>query len=238
MQRSLRATVLVPLAAAALAVAAGPTGAAGAAGTDQQIAQQGVIVSTDVPATWTASPRDDSGDQQSLKVAKKIPTCTGYVAFQKANDGTTGVQSQDFSSGDDQIHNSSYAYATDAAASKTFDDLGAKATVAKCLTQVLQQGLATQLKGNKDVKKYVAKVKPVNQSTSSANIDGVGFGGGYQVTMKDGSKQAASIALVTFRVGRVINTYSATAAPDSTQISSVFQDAVAATVGRSVAAQA
>ena len=234
MQRILRATVLVPLAAAALAVGAGP---AGAAGTDQQIAQQGVIVAGDVPTTWTASPRDTSGDQQQLAIAAKIPACKGYVAFQKANDATTGVQSQDFASGDDQIHNSSYVYASDAAASKTFDDLGGKTAVAKCLTQVLQKGLATQLKGNKDVKSSKALIKPVKQSTSTANVDGVGFGGGYQVVLKDGTKQGASIALVTFRMGRVINTYSANAAPDSSQISSVFQNAVAATVGRSIAAQ-
>lgn len=205
------------------------------AATDAQIAQQGVFVASDFPAGWLPAARDDD-DRESLKIAGKIPTCKGYVAFEKANNATTSAASPDFESGSNAMHNDSYVHRDEAAATKVMKSLGAPKTVAKCLTAMLEKALDEQFSDDKNVKRTRALIK-ASGTDRSLGVETITFSGGFQIVYRDGSSEGQLIALLATRAGRVINTYSAFADPnDDDEVLAVLDGAVAQSLGRTVAA--
>jgi len=64
-----------------------------------------VLVASDLPATYTESPRDTVADAQTLKLAAKLPACKKLAAFMKATQKSSDVKSDDFSQGQTSIDN-------------------------------------------------------------------------------------------------------------------------------------
>lgn len=240
MHRTPRTGLAAPIATGVLLLAllASPTVAVAAGdAADQALAEQGVIVAADLPATWSAGPRDTTGEDAGLEVAKKIPACKGYVTFETSNAATVGAKSQDYEKDTAQIHNAAYVYADTATADKAFRPIEPTKTVARCLTKVLDTRLEQELRTDKTVKRTKAVVKPVEQSASTPDVDTVGFGGGYAVQMKDGTVQERLVVLVATRIGRVISTYSLDADAASTDAGDALKYALGYNIDRLRAAQ-
>lgn len=228
--------------AAALCVLMATTGAAGAqataptAATDQALADQSVIVATDLPAGWSASPHDSTGEAETLQAARAVPGCAGYADFEAANDAVTAAQSDDFSADGNGIHSAAYVYPTTAAAKEAMRSLRPTKRVARCLTRLLQTSLAAAYADQPDAK-VRAVVRPVEQALQLPDSDAVGFGGGYSVRA-GGSAASRSFGIAAVRLGRIIGTYTVDADPQASTVPTAFQGAVDASLRRAQAVQA
>ena len=192
-------TVLVGAAAIAgmLAPAAGAASAGGAS--DKEIATAGVLVASDLPATYTESPRDTSSDASTEKVAKQLAACKKLVAFRKAVDQYTEVKSDDFSQGQTQIDNSVTVFPT-AAKAKAAVDAYAATGLPTCFAQLVGK-LAQQSGGQ--AKADIKKVKDVSVGDQS-----IAYEGPVAITEKDGSKATLGFGNLVVRVGRGVAVYS------------------------------
>jgi len=231
MKRSVRLTALPLAAFLTIALAAGP---AAAAKSDTQIAKAGVLVASDLPNTWTSSPPDNSGSKQVEKIAAKVPSCKEYLAFSKANKGNTNAESRDFSLGDDDLSNKAFVYKSNAAAQKAMQAIGAS-DVADCLTQVFQKVLDRQIasspKSAKTVKSATASIAPVSDLTGVGD-DAVGYAGGLDIQLTDGTDQQLLVGVLAVRTGRALTTFSFSAPPTDSGFSTVLDSAITASTTR------
>lgn len=192
-------TVLVGAAFAA-GVTALPAGAASVGReSDKAIATAGVLVASDLPATYTDSPRDTSSDAQTEKLAAKLPACKKLVAFRKAVDKYTEKKSDEFTQGQTQIDNSVTVFPT-AAKAKAAVDAYAAAGLPTCFGQLVGK-LAQQSGGQ--AKAQIEKVNDVSVGDQS-----VAYEGPVAITEKDGSTATLGFGNLVVRVGRGVAVYS------------------------------
>lgn len=193
--------MLVGVGAAALltGVLAPAAGAASSGATDKQIATAGVIVASDLPATYTQSPRDTSSDAKMLKVAAKLSACKKLVAFMKATNKSTEVKSDDFIQGQTQIDNTVTVFPT-AAKAKAAVDAYAATGVPACYGQLV--GKVAQQSGG-SAQAAIKKVKDV-----SAGDQSIAYEGPVQITESDGTTTTLAFGSLVIRVGRGVAVYS------------------------------
>lgn len=203
-------------------------GAASTAGTDRQIAQTGVLVAGDLPATYTQSPRDTSSDKQTEKLARKQSTCKKYVAFRKAVDKYPEAKSEDFDQGQTQIDNSVTVFPTAKQAKAAVKDYAASG-IPKCFGKLV--GKLAQQAGGK-AKAKIEKVKDVKVGDQS-----VAYEGPVQITESNGSTATLGFGNLVVRVGRGVLVYSYNH-DAQTSITQDLQQAVSASGGRLQAALA
>lgn len=231
MKRFARLSALPAAAFLTITLVAGP---ATAATSDAQIAKAGVIVASDLPTTWTSSPPDNSGNKQVEKIAAKVPSCKQYLAFSKANKGTTNAESRDFSLGDDDLSNKAFVYKSNAAASKAMKAIGAT-NVADCLTTVFQKVLDAQIASDpasaRTVKSATASIEPVTALTGVGD-DAVGYAGGLDIQLTDGTAQQLLLGVLAVRNGRALTTFSFSAPPTDSAFTTVLDNAINASLTR------
>lgn len=208
---------------------------AGAASKDSQLAEEGVIVASDLPDDWSSRPNDDSSDKKTEKVAKKISACKGYLKARKALDGATKASSRTFLVGEEDLQNDVWAFGKASQAKKAFA-LMADPGVADCLTDAFQ-ALFDDLVGSDP---SVADLRvAIAQTTNLPALgdDIVGYAGGAQATMTDRSVERLPVANLIVLVGRTIVSYAFTGGPSATgeytpTLLDGVDDAVAETVTR------
>jgi len=177
--------------------------AAGAASTgspaDKQIATAGVLVASDLPATYTQSARDTSSDAKTTKLAAKLPACKKLVAFMNATSKSTEVKSDDFTQGQTQIDNTVTVFPTAAkakAAVNTYAATGVPACFGQLVGKIAQQG------GGK-AQAAIKKVQDV-----SAGDQSVAYEGPVTITEPDGSTATLGFGNLVIRIGRGVEVYS------------------------------
>ena len=177
--------------------------AAGAASTgsasDKDIATAGVIVASDLPATYTQSARDATSDANTTKLAAKIPACKKVVAFMSAVKKNTEVKSDDFDQGPTSIDNTVTVFPT-AAKAKAAVTAYAATGVPACFGQLLAK-VAKQAGGS-----ATADIKKVQDV--SAGDQSVAYEGPVNLTETDGSKTTLAFGNLVIRVGRGVAVYS------------------------------
>ncbi len=222
--------VLVAVGAAVLSGVVAPAAGAASGGgaSDKEIATAGLIVASDLPATYTQSPRDTSSDAKTTKVAKTVPACTKVVAFRKAIEGNTKVQSDDFDQGQTSIDNTVTVFPT-AAKAKAAVSAYAATGVPKCFAQLLAK-VAKQAGGT-----ATADVKKVPDV--SAGDQSVAYEGPITLTEADGSTAVQAFGNLVVRVGRGVAVYSYNH-DAQTSIEADLKDAVSNSGGRLQAALA
>jgi hypothetical protein len=189
---------------------------------DEEIAAAGVLVAGDLPATYTASPRDTSSDAQTEKVAKKLAACKKYVAFRKAVDQYPEAKSDDFDQGQTQIDNSVAVFPTAKQAKAAVDAYTASGMPA-CFGQLVGK-LARQAGGT--AKSQIKEVKDVSVGDQS-----VAYEGPVVITESDGSRTTLGFGNLVVRVGRGVAVYSYNHDAQTT-ITADLQQAVSASGGR------
>lgn len=233
MPRLARVIAVLAAVVITLAVGAGPAAAA----SDRQIAAAGVIVASDLPATWVASPPDISGDKEALARAAKTPGCTDYVRFARANQGTTKAASASYTLDDQLISNKSYVYQQPAGADRTMVAISAP-TVGGCLGRVFEQTIGAQLETNKRQQRVITGVNVIIAPVDFQAVgdDTVAFDGTVTITLKDKSTQELLVGLLVVRIDRVVTTYSLSTPPAAAAVQTPFADAVSATLVRTAQA--
>jgi len=216
---------------AAIGLLAGPVGAATS---DAQIAKAGTIVASDLPATWTSKAPDNSSNKKVEKIAAKVPSCKSYLAFTKANQGTTNAESRDFSQGDDDLSNKAFVYKNNAAAQTAMRAISAS-NVSDCLTTVFQKVLDAQIASDpasrKTVKSAAASIEPV-ADLPGVGDDAVGYAGGLNIQLTDGTAQQLLLGVLAVRNGRAVTTFSFSAPPADSGFTSVLDNAIDASITR------
>lgn len=234
MPRLARVIAVLAAAGITLAVGAGPAAAA----SDRQIAAAGIIVATDLPATWIASPPDISGDKQALARATKTPGCKDYVRFARANETTTKAASASYTLDDQVISNKSYVYEQPAAADRAMAAISGP-TVGGCLGRVFEQTIDAQLETNTKEQRAITGVNVIVAPVDFQAVgdDTVAFEGAVTIALKDKSTQELLVGLLAVRIDRVVTTYSLSTPPDTAAaVQNPFADAVSATLVRTARA--
>src|SRR4029079_7769381 len=171
--------------------------AAGAAATgratDEEIATAGVLVASDLPATYTQSARDTSSDAQISKMAAKLAACKKLVAFMKAADKGTEVKSDDFDQGQTSIDNTLTVFPSAAKAKAAVDSYAATGVPA-CFEQLVAK-IAQQSGG-----KAKGTIKKVNDV--SAGDQAIAYEGPVTITESDGTSSTLAFGNLVIRVGR------------------------------------
>ncbi len=234
MPRLTRVIAVVAAVASTLAATAGPAAAA----SDRLIAAAGIIVATDLPATWVASPPDIASEQQALARAAKTPGCREYVRFARANQTTTKAASANYTLDDQLISNRSYVYEQPAAAERTMAAISGP-TVGGCLGRVFEQTIGAQLETNKKQQRAITGVNVIIAPVDFQAVgdDTVAFEGTVTITLTDKSTQELLVGLLVVRIDRVVTTYSLSTPPDTAAAVQIpFADAVSATLVRTARA--
>jgi hypothetical protein len=235
MKLRIRALIAVPVAVAAFALAAAPAFAGSA---DQQIADAGLVVASDVPATWTSSPADAGNEKANLRLAAKTKGCREYVKFATVNEAATNAQSDDYASAtDEQISNNSYVHKREAIAARTLDAF-ASPTVPDCLSTVFTKLIETQLAKDPQARRSIRGVSlelaPVD--LGDTGLPTVAYEGTLSIELRDGTSQDTDIGLIAVQVDRVVLTYSIQAPPDSAVIQGALETALTNTITRTAGA--
>jgi hypothetical protein len=194
-------TVVVGVGMAVLTGLLAPSAGAASTGspTDKQIAEAGVLVAGDLPATYTQSARDTSSDAKTQKLASKLPACKKLVAFMKVADKNTKAKSDDFSQGQTLVDNTVAVFPSAAKAKAAVDAYtatGLPACFGKLVSKVAQQA------GGKAVAD-IKKVKDV-----SAGDQSVAYEGPVALKESDGSTTTLAFGNLVIRVGRGVAVYS------------------------------
>jgi hypothetical protein len=221
--------VSVVVVLAFVALAAAPAGAA----TDKQTARKGVIVASDLPSTWTSTP-DESNDAELDKVAAGIPDCEDYLAVRKITKRTPNVDSRDFSLGDQDLSNEVWVFGSTFSAKRVLTDMGAP-TIDDCFTAVFRKAVEADIAADPRSAAQVRSVRvQVTQSSDVPDVgnDVVGYEGGVEVTLVNGTVQTLLVGNLLVRVGRAILSYSLSAPTTSSGYRTAFDSALAATVAR------
>lgn len=234
MKRSALVLLALPLGTVALVRGGAPASAATA---DEQIAQAGVIVDTDMPGTWTSAPQDRAWAKRTLALAKRTKGCARFVKFDVANRAATRAESAAYQSSAADLSNEVSVHKSPEAAAELMTAL-ADPSVAGCLQAVLQTKTVLQIVKDRDLRKQVENVDLTLEQTELGNIgtDQVAFEGLLTIDLKDGTRQQLNVGLVAVQVEQAIITYSVSGTPDSTDVQDVFAHAVANTVRRTSAA--
>ena len=223
-------------------VAAAPAGAI--AQSDAAIADAGLVVQTDLPGGYEATPDDD--DSSNLdKEAKQFPACRALAALSSATKKTkakpTKAQSPDFEAVDNQVTSETSVYATETDAT-TVATMLEDPILLRCLdplmTVAMRQAMAeTAKKLPKRQRKAAQRV-----AVDVAALPGDGGSGAddqatYRVTIQLGILQGTPMYadVVFVREGRALGFYTfvSVGAP-----STVETTVLPAVVGRLAAAQA
>jgi hypothetical protein len=192
--------VMAGVGVAVLTAGFAPTAHAASTGpTDKEIATAGVLVASDLPATYTESPRDTAGDAQTLKLAAKLPACKKLAAFMKATQKSSDVKSDDFSQGQTSIDNTVTVFPT-AAKAKAAVDTYANTGVPACFGQLV--GKIAKLSGG-TAKADIKKVKDV-----SIGDQAIAYEGPVTITESDGTTSTLGFGNLVIRVGRGVAVYS------------------------------
>jgi hypothetical protein len=193
---------------------------------DQQLAQSGVLMASDLPTTYTETPRDASSDSSAQKAAAKIPACKKLGAFMRAVKGFAHVNSADFDEGQTSISNGVTVFPSAAKAKAALTGF-ASAGLPVCFDKFVPQ-LASSAGGS-----AVAQIQKVSDVT--AGDQAVAYEGPVQITESDGTSETLAFGYIAIRTGRGVDVYSFTHTADS-DISAVLDAAVGATLTRLTAA--
>jgi hypothetical protein len=225
-RRSLTVVVGAALVIGALAPAAGAASTGGAS--DKQIATAGVLVASDLPATYTQSARDTSSDAATKKLAAKIAACKKLVAFMSATDKSPEAKSDDFNQGQTQIDNTVTVFPT-AAKAKAAVSAYANTGVPACFGQLVSK-IAQQAGG-----KATADIKKV--SDVSVGDQSIAYEGPVTITESDGTTSTLGFGNLVVRVGRGVAVYSYNH-DANTSITDDLKNAIGSSGGRLQAALA
>jgi hypothetical protein len=189
-----------------------PAGAA-SGGNDTQIVQAGVLVASDLPATWSQHPRDNSSDKKADAAAAKIASCKTYRAFRASLQAVkrSRVQSPDFELGQSTFLNTVDVFASDAAANKvltTFNNSSIPDCVDKLYTVLFRQQIASDKTTAAQVKGITVSVEPYD--IANYGDDTVAYEGSATVAFKDGTSLEIGLGNTAVRVGRAVSDYSYT----------------------------
>jgi hypothetical protein len=205
----------------ALSVAAGtgalcvtaPVAGAASGGGDAKIAKAGVLVASDLPATWSEHKRDTSSDNAADAAAAKIPSCKAYRSFRQSLEAVkrSRVQSPDFELGQSTFNNTVNVFASEKSADKVLTTFGGS-TIATCteklFTALLRQQIASDKKTAAQVKGIEVVVEPYD--VTNYGDDTVAYEGSATVTLKDGTTINIGLGNTAVRVGRAVSDYSYT----------------------------
>ena len=214
--------VSVSLAVVSGVIAPAAGAASGGTASDKEIATAGVIVASDLPATYTQSARDATSDAKTTKLATKIPACKKVVAFMSAVKKNTEVKSDDFDQGQTSIDNTVTIFPNEAKA-KVAVTAYAATGVPACFAQLLGK-VAKQAGGKATVD--IKKVQDV-----SAGDQSVAYEGPVTLTEPDGSTTTQAFGNLVIRVGRGVAVYSYNH-DAQTSITAELKDAVSSSGGR------
>lgn len=237
MHRRSRFLIVVTAAVAALALAA-PSAGAASKKADKKLGKAGVIVAEDLPADWTSSPPDNSGEKRTKKAAKQHSECKAYLAFLKANKKTPRVESREFALGNEMIENATYVTKKAKKATKAMRSLD-RDDVADCLAAVLQDALETRFASDPQLSRQVTGVLvKIQRATAlpSAGDQIVGHAGGVQVDLASGSQQRFLVGYLAVRVDRVVLLYNYLYPLGSSDFITTFDHALDASIARTESA--
>jgi len=216
-----------------------PTGA-GAAKSDKQIAQSGVIQATDLPTTWSASAKPSPEDPALLKAARKITACKTYLKARSRLDATTKAGSVDFSLGEDEINNQVRVFPRLAEAKQTFA-LMTDASIEQCFVELFEQVFGDDLDDEPTVRDFQVEVDQVGLSDvpdlADLGDDASILAAAVGVAFTTGPNQTVPLLTIIVRADRAISSYTLTGGLTvSGQISdptyAAFEAAVQAAAGR------
>jgi hypothetical protein len=218
----------------------GPLGTAPAVASkasDTQIAEAGVLVQSDFPAGWTATPRDTSTDAATEKIAKKIPACSDYLALRTATKGEAKAKSEEFSLLNSQVDNTVTVFPTNAgaiAAMKVF----ARPSVVKCINTLFTKVFTASLESNATTRNQIESIKvKVTPASVEPIADGTtAYEGTVTITTKDGTTQTIGVGNAAVRTGRAIDAFSYVV--DTTTVLQLLPSVVDTSVTRLTAALA
>jgi hypothetical protein len=193
--------VCVAISAALLGGMAPAVGAAttGGSANAKAIATAGVLVGSDLPATYTQAPRDTSSDAATKKLASKIAACKKLLTFMAAVKGSTEVKSDAFTEGQTTIDNTVTIFPSAAKAKAAMDTYAATGLPA-CFGQLVTK-IAQQQGGRAQ-----ASIKKVHDVT--AGDQAVAYEGPVDITESDGTSATLAFGDLAIRVGRAVAVYS------------------------------
>ncbi len=202
--------LLVAVAAGALSVA---PAASAASSNDAKIAQAGVLVSSDLPTTWSQHKRDTSSDKATAAAAAKIPSCKAYRSFRQSLDSVkrSRAESPDFELGQSSFNNTVNVFANEKSASRALAMFGSS-SIATCtdklFTVLFQKQVASDKKTAAQVQGIEVDVQPYD--ITNYGDDTVAYEGSATVTFKDGTTLQIGLGNTAVRVGRAVSDYSYT----------------------------
>jgi hypothetical protein len=196
----------------ALGVALWATPAAAGTTDAAAIAEAGTLVGTDLASGLRIMPSgdDEADDRQNQKLAAKTKGCKQYLALSKAFDKTTDSKSDDFTNGFLELGNHAYVFANERAATQAFK-LATVPSTAACLTALFEKGFAKGVAADPQIKAqvedYRVKIEDVPSVADTVGDESVGYSGGFEVNLTDGSNQQLLVSTFLTRVGPAILTY-------------------------------
>ena len=228
-----RRLVVAPALLALCALVATPAGASSSS--DKKAAKAGVIVAADVPSSWQSSPADSSSDKEIEKAAKKISDCKEYLAVRKTLDKAPKAKSRDYATGDESLSNEVWVFSSASKATKAFDGMSATSNE-DCLTVLFQDQFEALAARDPSVDTVDVRIVQTSDLPSVGD-DIVGYAGGAEVTLTDGSVQRLPVSNAIVRVGRSILSYTFSGGPTpsgsySTAFLNVVDEALDTTVSR------
>jgi len=224
--RCIRGFVVVAVAGA---LAASSTVGAGAAtkssSSDTAIAKQGVLVSADFPAEWTATPSKASSDAATEKVAATIPDCKQYIVFEKSVKAVPRAKSPDFDLGNSSISNTTSVF-TNAARATSAMRVFQSSKTESCINKLFSKLVTT-----KDVT-FTGHIQSVALGVGSQSV---GYAGTITASSSASNTQTFGVGLFAIRTGRGVGMYSYFSDTDET---TVLSDAINTSMTRFQAALA
>jgi hypothetical protein len=214
-------------------VVAGAATAAGAASRadDEQIAEAGVLVSTDFPAGWTSTPRDSSNDERVEEVAGKIPSCKRYLKLRATGRKQPRAESDSFELGDSDLQNTVAVFPSTSSANAAMKVVR-HASIPKCMSELYTTLLETEIASDPETRDVITEVA-VN--IEPARISPVGdaahlYDGTVVLTANEGTEVTFGIGLVAVRADRAVSLFSYQV--DSSAVAELVGGLVAKSVGR------
>jgi hypothetical protein len=207
-----RPLAFVSALAVAVALAAAPASAAPSS--DTKTAKAGVIVTGDVPSSWQSTPADDSSDKELERAARKIPDCKGYLAVRKTLDQAANAKSRDFAAGDESLSNEVWVFPSTTKAKKAFAAMSDR-SIEDCLTTLFQDQFERLTSSDPTVRELRVVIAQTTDLPAVGD-DIVGYGGGAEMGLANGTFQRLPVSNAVVRVGRSIISYTFSGGPTAT----------------------
>ena len=208
--RKFRALASVVTVFAAMLCIAAPVGAASGRNGDAQVARAGVLVASDLPATWSEHKRDPSSDKATDAAAAKIASCKAYRAFRKSVQSLkrSRVQSPDFELGQSTFNNTVNVFSNESTADKVLTTFG-NSSVPTCINKLFTVLFTQQITSDKTT---AAQVNGIDVNIEFYNIenygdDTVAYEGKATVSFKNGTSLEIGLGNTAVRVGRAVTDY-------------------------------